>query len=300
MIYSMTGFGAAEFNDMEKRVYVEARSVNNRFLKLNIKSPEFLNRYEQEIENCVKEKISRGTVTVIIEYKATNNETPYRVNANVLETYYKTLQDLKKEIEYDKPACAGRDIPIESLITLPGVVERIENRERDAEPIIQIVYSLLRTAMEELLQMRAKAGAVIQKEIKARQGQIESLLKDVEDRIPEMLAHYTERLHQRISTLLKGSDAVIGKEDLHKEVAIFAERSDITEEIKLLRSHIAQLEETMDRGGDVGKKLEFIVQEMFREANTMASKSNDEKMLYSIVNIKAEIEKIKELVLNVE
>lgn len=294
MIYSMTGFGAAEFNDNGKRVYVEIRSVNNRFLKINIRSPEFLNHYEQEIENCIKEKISRGAVTVIIEYRSTNSEPLYRVNINILETYYKTLQDLKKEIEYDK------DISIESLITLPGVVERIESREIDAEPIIQIAYSLLKAAMEELLQMRRKAGVVIQSEIKARQGQIESLLKDVEDRILIMLTHYTERLHQRISTLLKGSDIVISKEDLHKEVAIFAERSDITEEIKLLRSHIAQLEEAMDRGGDVGKKLEFIVQEMFREANTMASKSNDEKMLYSIVNIKAEVEKIKELVLNVE
>ncbi|MGR3218195.1 MAG: YicC/YloC family endoribonuclease [Candidatus Anammoxibacter sp.] len=294
MISSMTGFGSAESTDDEKLVYVEVKTVNNRFLKIKIKSPEFINGHEQELEKLIKEKISRGSISLIINYKAAKKDPVCNINFDNLKAYHKMFKQAKKEIGSDN------DISIDSLISLPGVIERTISDDTETEQLTETIYNLVSDTLEDLKKMRMRGGKDIAAAITKITKKISSLLKEVKRRTPEMLANYTQRLQERIAKLTKNSDITITKDDLCKEIAIFADRSDITEEINLLNSHLGQLSETLKKKEPVGKKLEFIVQEMFRESNTMGSKSNDDKMLNSIFDIKTEIEKIKELVLNVE
>ncbi|MGR3317767.1 MAG: YicC/YloC family endoribonuclease [Candidatus Anammoxibacter sp.] len=294
MISSMTGFGSAEFEDDEKSIYVEVKTVNNRFLKIRIKNPEFLNVYEQEIEKLIKQKISRGSINLIINYKTAKKEPVCSINFDNLKAYHKMFEQAKKEIGSDN------DISIDSLINLPGVIERTINDNIESEQLTGPIYSLVSDALDDLTKMRVRGGKDIASAIMKITKKISLLLKEVKIRIPEMLANYTQRLQERISKLTKDTDITITKEDLGKEIAIFADRSDITEEINLLSSHLKQLAETLKKKEPVGKKLEFIVQEMFRESNTMGSKSNDDIMLNDIFSIKTEIEKIKELALNIE
>lgn len=295
MISSMTGFGISEFSDDEKFVCVEIRAVNNRFLNTKIKGPDFLKTYEQEIENQIKKKITRGFISLIVTYKAANNnKQTCNINLDNLKMYYKMLEHAKEEIGLNG------DIPLQSLLNFPCVMEYADKEKDNQEPAMKLIYDLMAKALDNLAEMRLRAGKDIKTEIENRGKQILELLNEVELRIPKVIENYSGRLHERIAKLLKGADILLSKDDLCREVAIFADRSDITEEISLFRSHIGQLCETMKEGGEAGKKLEFIIQEMFREANTMGSKSNDEKMLKHIFNVKTEIEKIRELALNIE
>ncbi|MGR3179538.1 MAG: YicC/YloC family endoribonuclease [Candidatus Anammoxibacter sp.] len=294
MISSMTGFGSAEFADDEKSIYVEVKTVNNRFLKIRIKTPEFLNGYEQEIEKLIKQKISRGSINLIINYKTIRKEPACSINLDNLKAYHKMFEQAQKEIGSDN------DIRIDSLINLPGVIERTINENIATEQLIEPIYKQVSDTLDDLKKMRLRGGKDIASAVVKITKKISLLLKEVKSRTPEMLANYTQRLQKRISKLTKDTDITVTKEDLVKEIAIFADRSDITEEINLLSSHLKQLAETLKKKEPVGKKLEFIVQEMFRESNTMGSKSNDDVMLNNIFEIKTEIEKIKELVLNIE
>ncbi len=295
MISSMTGFGSAKLDDEAKSIYVEVRSVNGRFLKTKIKCPEFLKGYEEEIEKLLKQKISRGSVTLAINCNTTNNMPLCEINIDNLKAYHAMMLNAKKAIDHNG------EVSFDSLINLPGVVERVTEDKTELEKeLIDAVFKLINTSVDTMMEMRLRSGADIKNEIMDRGEKIKSLVKEVESLVPQMVENYTDRLHVRVSNMLKNSEVQINKDDLAREIAVFADRSDITEEIKLLSSHVDHFGETMNAGGHVGKKLEFVVQEMFREANTMGSKSNDDGMLNRIFDIKNEIEKIKELTLNIE
>ena len=294
MISSMTGYGCAEYEDDEKSIHVEIKTVNNRFLKIKTKTPEFMNAYEHEIEKRVKQSIKRGSVYISINYQKTTNEPICNINFENLKHYYQMLQCTKEEINYKN------DITLDTLITLPGIIEKPKNSDINLEEYVNATYDLLSDSLKDLVQMRIRAGKDIMGEVIDKGERIKVLLKKVEDRTPTMMTNYCKRLQERVATLTKDINVSVTEDDLCKEIAIYADRSDITEEIKLLRSHIDQLNETMENGGHVGKKAEFIIQEMFRESNTMGSKTNDEIMLSHIFDIKNEIEKIKELALNIE
>lgn len=294
MINSMTGFGCAEYEDDAKSIHVEIKTVNNRFLKIKIKTPEVMNAYEHEIEKRIKQSIKRGSVYVSINYRRTINEPICSINFDNLKHYYQMLQCTKDEINLKN------DITLDTLINLPGIIEKPKNNDVDLEKYMNTTYDILSDSLGELVQMRMRAGKDIMAEIINIGEQIKVLLKVVEDRTPVMMTNYCKRLQERITNLTKDSNITVTEDDLCKEIAIYADRSDITEEINLLKSHIDQVNETMKNGGQVGKKVEFIIQEMFRESNTMGSKTNDEIMLSHIFDIKNEIEKIKELALNIE
>lgn len=294
MISSMTGYGSAEFVDEGKSVSVEVRSVNNRFIKIKIKSPHFLRNYEQELENRLKQEIPRGSVIVAINYQSTNPQPVTNINIDNLANYFKVIQEAKNEIGM------ASDVSIDSLLSLPGVIENSGRSEEDMSPVKDLVSDLMSSAIVDLNQMKLKSGNEIKDEIEDRCKQIKVLLNNVEERVPTMVVKYEERLRERIGKLLEGTGVNLSKDDLCREVAVFADRSDITEEIKLLGCHVKQLNEIMNIGGQVGKKMEFVVQEMFRESNTMGSKSNEDEMLRYIFDIKTEVEKIKELTLNIE
>ncbi len=294
MIRSMTGFGDAEIMDETKTIQIEIRTVNNRFLKIDSRIPQPLEIYEGQIEGLIKHKISRGSVFMAINYKPVRQEHNYHLNMDTLKRYYHFLEEAQNELGIKE------DISISSLIQLPGVYHQEQGSNGHVEGLWPQLEKMVEAALDKVVQMRTEEGKNLWKEIELRKNEIAFLLKKVEDRAPHIVSGYKQRLHNRISTLLADTNANIAETDLCREIAMFAERSDITEEIARLKSHLSQLHDTMMEEQSAGKKLEFIVQEMFREANTMASKANDSELVWDIIRIKTEIEKIKEQALNIE
>lgn len=294
MIRSMTGFGTAEIMDETKTIQIEIRTVNNRFLKIESRVPQPLEIYEGQIEGLVKHKISRGSIFLSINYKSARQEYDYRLNLDTLKRYYYSLREAQNELGIKE------DISILSLIQLPGVYQEGQGSNGYAEGLWPQLEKMVEAALDKAVQMRIEEGKNLWKEFESCKNEIALLLKKVEDRVPHVVSGYKQRLHNRVSTLLADTGTNVSEADLCREIAIFAERSDITEEIARLKSHLSQLDDTMLEEQSVGKKLEFIVQEMFREANTMAAKANDSELVWDVIKIKTEIEKIKEQVLNVE
>lgn len=293
MLKSMTGFGIAEYKDDERTVRVELRSVNNRYLKVDTRLPDVLQSFESEIERSIREKINRGTVLLNVNYQSLRQESEYVLNTERLKEYYQLLSDIKKEIG------SRERISINSLIQLPGVLQKGKNHE-DADALLSICVSLVDEALKKMLEMRAVEGRHLGKDIERRKELILSILDKIETRAPVVVQEYSKRLQSRLASLLAGTTIELTDSNLCREIAIFAERCDISEEISRLKSHLYQLQEAIHSDEPMGRKLDFIVQEMFRETNTMCSKANDSVMLKDLVDIKTEIEKIREQIFNIE
>ncbi len=294
MLKSMTGFGVAEYKDEERTIRVELRSVNNRFLKIDSRLPDILQTFESEIERPIREKINRGTILLNINYQSLQQEPEYVLNNEKLKEYYRLLNDIKKEIK------SREKISVNSLIMLPGILQKGKNGKEDADALLSISLSLVHSSLDKLLEMRAIEGEHLKKDIEQRKEIILSILSKIESRVPAIVQEYSERLRSRVASLLSGTDIELTENSLYREIAIFAERCDITEEISRLKSHLHQLHDSIHSDEPVGRKLDFIVQEMFREANTMCSKANDSVMVKDLVDIKTEIEKIREQIFNIE
>lgn len=294
MLKSMTGYGSAEYKDDKVSLHVEVRSINNRFLKITSRLPEAFIAYQEQLERPLKERVSRGSVHLDVEYRPLVEAPEYHVNLDTLKGYYRSLEKLREELGPEG------DVPIASLFSLPGICERIKTQERGVEEQVPVLEGLVTTALNQLLEMRTQEGRALEKDIMRHKMEIEGLLVGLERKAPEVVSHYRDRLRKRVSLLLQETNVELSDSDLAREVAFFAERSDITEELARLRSHLQQMEDTVREGGPVGRRLEFIVQEMFREANTMGSKVCDGDMLKDIIDIKLAIERIKEQSFNVE
>lgn len=294
MLRSMTGFGRAESKEDNAALLVEIRSVNNRFLKVSSKLPESFLPYQERLEKILKDRLSRGSVFMEIEYKPLQETPGFYINLETLKGYYRTIQELKEELGPEG------DVPLASLFSLPGICERAKAQENNVEGLVPTLEKLINSALDELVNMRTQEGKALEEEIVRSKERIMQLLEVPEKRVHEVVSNYRDRLKKRVSNLLKGVDVELSDSDLAREVAFFAERSDITEEIARLKSHIAQLDDAISEEGPAGRRQEFLVQEMFREANTMGSKVTDGDMLRAIIDIKMEIEKIKEQVFNVE
>lgn len=294
MLKSMTGFGVAEYKNDELTIRVELRSVNNRFLKIDSRMPEVLQSFETEIERPIREKIARGTVLLNVNYQSLRQEPEYVLNGDRLKEYYHLLSDIKKEIG------SRERVSINSLILLPGVLQKGKNGQQNKDSLLSLCISLIKEALEKMQEMRAVEGRHLAKDIEQRKEFILSILDKIETMSPVIVQEYSKRLRSRVASLLSGTDIELTDSNLCREIAIFAERCDITEEISRLKSHLSQLQETIHSDGSVGRKLDFIVQEMFRETNTMCSKANDSVMLNDLVDVKTEIEKIREQIFNIE
>jgi len=294
MLKSMTGFGVAEYKDDELTIRVELRSVNNRFLKIDSRLPEILQSFETEIERPIREKLARGTVLLNVNYQSLRQEPEYVLNSDRLKEYYHLLTDIKKEIG------SRERVSINSLILLPGVLQKGKNSQTDKNTLLSLCISLIKEALEKMLEMRTVEGMHLAKDIEQRKEFILSILNKIEAMSPIIVQEYSKRLRSRVSSLLSGTNIELTDSSLCREIAIFAERCDITEEISRLKSHFSQIQETINSDESVGRKLDFIVQEMFRETNTMCSKANDSVMLKDLVDVKTEIEKIREQIFNIE
>lgn len=297
MIKSMTGFGRAEKKDEEKTILVEMRSVNNKYLKINIRIPELLTGYEERIERLLKKELLRGTINLTIDYKTCDQSPKCVINKEVLKEYHNIISEARKEIS------SRQDISLDNLISLPGVLEFKKdsgNGKIQGDDFWNELEQLIKLSVDDLKSMKEAEGQNLRMEIEKWKTRISELLDEIETMSPKVVLEYSNRIQERVASLLEGMENKIEKDDLNREIAIFADKCDISEEIGRLRSHISLLDNVMENEEPNGRKLEFIVQEMFREANTIAAKANNADIVRDVITIKTEIERIKEQVLNIE
>jgi uncharacterized protein (TIGR00255 family) len=290
----MTGFGSASVEEGDLRTVVEIRSVNNRYLKIVAKAPPALNGRAPEIETLVREHVRRGTVTVTIHVVFGSKPPAYMLNPAALLAHRTALMEAAK-----REGITG-DLSIGDLAALPGVFEPAENDTSVSDDQWAAIRGAVTGALADLVAMRDREGLALRDEFMTRKLTIEEQLEEVRERVPVVVEGYRTRLMERLEAVLEKTDVEVAAEDVLKETAIFADRADITEELARLASHLSQYDRVISEGGELGRRLEFILQEMLREANTIGAKANDFAVADRIVCIKTEIEKLKEQVQNLE
>ena len=294
MLRSMTGYGRDASGGGDYAVEAEIRSVNGRFLKIHCKVPTQLTRFESEIENLLKEKLSRGTVDIYLKFERVSNPGGYIFNAQAAQGYWQQFEKMKKEFSLDG------NISFELLSTLPGVLVAEEESEAEIEKLRPYIEAAVRGAAQNVVEMREKEGAQLKDDLAGHLNTLTELLQKLKARIPQALDDYKSRFKERVAQLLEGTEIAPRERDLAREIVFYVERSDMSEELARMASHIAQFQDTMSAGGTVGRQLEFLGQEMYREANTMGSKANDPKLSTMVTALKTTVDKIREQVLNIE
>ncbi len=293
MLLSMTGFGEAHGQGDEVAITVELKSINSRYLKLNLRAPEGFLSLEPRIESVLKTRIQRGTVQLTLRIDRQSSSADYHINNQVLLSYYEQLDKLKMNSE-------GIPIRLDALLTLPGVVDSQEEQNQHASEYWPLIESVLREALENLSKMRSDEGQAMATDLLTNCQTISEHIETIDGRADIVVEHYQTRLTERMQKLLVDYDVTVEASDVAREVGLFAERCDISEEIVRLKSHVEQFLGMLKTSHGVGRKLDFLTQEMFREANTIGSKANDSKIAKHIIEIKAAIERIREMVQNVE
>jgi uncharacterized protein (TIGR00255 family) len=288
MIRSMTGYGTAERTTDAVRIVVELRSVNNRYFKANIRLPEGLGGLEARIEGLLRHAVSRGTVTVNVSVEPRGAAARVPVNTDLLDAYRRDL------------AAAAPGVTDDALLALPGVVGQEEGRLTGIEDLPDEIEAAVREALERLNGMRDAEGRATADDMAGALAEIERRSAAVTDRAPQVVEEYRRRLQERIETLLDGMEVAPDDQVLAREVAFFAERADVNEELARLASHVHQFRELFEASGPVGRKCEFIAQEMYREVNTIGSKSNDAQVAREAVDIKVCVDRLREQAQNVE
>lgn len=294
MIKSMTGFGRAEYSDEKRNIIVEIRSVNHRYCDISVRMPRRYSFAEEKIKSAIKETVKRGKidVSVIVENLAEGDVT-VNLNELVAKQYYENLKTLKENFD------VTGEITLEYLASLPDVLKAVpdvENEEEVTEALLVPVYR----AVEDFDRMRKIEGEKLAEDLIARGKIVEGYVDEVEKSSPEVVKHYVTKLKERIEELLEGS-VEIPEDRILVEAAVFADKSDVTEEMVRLRSHCRQLEDIITKSTKPeGKKLDFLVQEMNREANTTGSKANFISITKTVLDMKSEIERIREQVQNIE
>lgn len=292
MLKSMTGFGRSSTESDGNNFIIEIKSVNHRYFDLNIKIPRNLISFEDRIRKIVGEKISRGKVDVFITWNTYGNRDEVaHFNENIGDSYIKALTEIKSRYSLRD------DISISLISKFPDVIS-LEHKEEDIEKIWECVNPVMKDAVNMLARMREVEGIKLQEDIAKRCDYIEELVHKISIRAPKLVEEYRQKLNIRLQELLNG--VVIDESRLSQEVTIFADKVNIDEEIVRLKSHINQMRVTFNIEEPVGRKLDFLVQEMNREINTIGSKGNDLEIINMVLSIKNEIEKIREQVQNIE
>lgn len=294
MIQSMTGYGAAQTVADGTSYAVEIRCVNHRYLKLAFKLPEHLQLFESGLDKLLRKRIARGSVTCSLRVRNESGGGARPINRAALAHYIAELQATRAAT----PDCGTIDLA--TLALLPGVCEAEELSEEDKRERWPTVERLANEALDAAGQLRRNDGVGIDRDIREHVAGIRVQLDGIAERAPQVIDEYHERLRTRVERLMNNGGFELEADGLMREVAIYAERCDITEEISRLTSHLDQCIELCERGGQVGRTLDFLTQEMLREANTIASKSNDAGIARSVVEIKGLIDRVKEQVQNVE
>lgn len=292
----MTGFGEASTTRAGVHYFLELRSLNNKYFKASIRLPEHLQGLEPVLESELRRRLSRGTVTAIGKCTDQTETAAHDVNVEALRKYIDELRRVS--------AIAEGAVPLDtaSLLTLPGVLSLPEQIEGQLARARDVYLELVEEAADHLLSMRKREGAMLADELMAQHEVIRAALDRIRERAPLVVADFEDRLRTRVQSMLDDAGVTAEPADLIREVAIYAEKSDIAEELARLTAHLTQFRELVleSDGQSVGRTLEFLGQEMLREANTIASKSSDAAISRDAVAIKGAIDRIKEQVLNVE
>jgi uncharacterized protein (TIGR00255 family) len=290
----MTGFGEAHRKDASMAVVAEVRAINSRYFKLAVRCGEGYTALEPLVENQVRQHIKRGTVQVSIRIDRVHRSEDYRLDDAVLTGYRDQLAALYKRWNLPQPPA------IEALLALPGVVVENVAGSFDVERDWPLVSQTLEAAMQAMAAMRAEEGRAMKADLAANTAAVSAQLDAIEKRAPLVGDFYRARLSERLTKTLADFEITLQPGDLVRELAVFAERSDISEEIVRLRSHLEQFAATLELDESAGRKLEFLTQEMFRETNTIGSKANDVEISRHVIEIKAAIERLREMIQNVE
>ncbi len=292
MVKSMTGYGSAEGTSGKLGITIEVRSVNNRYLDCSIRIPRIYTAAEDSMKAVVQKYISRGKVDIYVNIDASQaDDVIISINKPLLEGYLAAFKQMADQ--YGLPD----DSSVTSVSRFADVL-RVEKEKTDTEQFTADICQILEQAMADFNQMRMREGEKLRQDITSRAQEILRLTGLVEERSPQTVAEYRNKLRERMQELLEGRDIDEGR--ILTEAAIFADKIAVDEETVRLRSHVDQLLLLLQEEGAIGRKLDFLIQEFNREANTIGSKGNDVEIAKLVVNLKAEIEKIREQVQNIE
>jgi len=294
----MTGYGEAGGQLNGVTYEVEIRTVNNRYFKASIRLPDSMAFLEDDIGKLLRRNLSRGTVNYVLRLKNVSANVLFDIDETALQAYMERLSRIASSADMKCPIDVG------GLLNLPGIIRPTSPDEEAAGQVKKMVLGITKEAIEKLKQMRADEGTALKNDLKKHCRAIEQNLERIRARSSALAQGYAKRLKTRVDELLANAQLKLDEETLAREVAIFADRSDISEEIARLNSHLEQLQQSFQgrasASGQAGRKLDFISQEMLREANTIASKASDIEVIRCVVDIKCRIDRIKEQVQNIE
>ncbi|HHX23615.1 MAG: YicC/YloC family endoribonuclease [Tepidanaerobacteraceae bacterium] len=290
MIRSMTGYGRGENKDNYNTV-VEIRSVNHRFLDIYVRMSKPWLFLEDKIKSYIRGKILRGRVDVFINFSSENLPVTLKIDKSLANNYYKKLIELKNETGYEGP------VSLSLLSIIPNIITLEEDPISEQE-LWNALLPALNEAMDELIKMRKKEGENLWEDIAKRLLIIENMTESIKERAEIVPQEYAKKLKHNVEKLCQ--DICIERDRIEAEVVLFAEKSNITEEVIRIRSHIAQMRELVNSEKSVGKNMDFIAQEIFREINTIAAKSSDYNISKNAIEIKSQLEKIREQIQNIE
>ncbi len=292
MLKSMTGFGRYELVSSQFKIIAEVKSVNHRYLDLNMKMPKKFNCFETAIRNLMKSKIQRGKVDLFLFYESeTESNIVLHYNAGLAQEYMECFQKMKEQF------CLADDISVSMLANLPEVLT-MENVEENVEELWDSIQTTIENAVDNLVQTRVKEGEHLEQDLLGKLDRMLELIQVIEERSPKILIEYRTHLEEKIREILDGNG--IDENRILTEVTIFADKICVDEEIVRLKSHIIHTKEVLKQQESIGRKLDFIAQEMNREANTILSKANDMQISDIAIELKTEIEKVREQIQNIE
>jgi len=292
MVKSMTGFGRCEVSEGDRKMTVEMKSVNHRYLDVTIKMPKKLNYFESAVRSILKEYMQRGKVDVFITYEDLSEaKMALRYNKEIAAQYLKYLQQMSEEFGLEQDVKAG------ALSRYPEVLV-MEEVEEDEEELFRMLEQAVRGACEQFVETRTREGENLKRDLNAKLDELLDHVSYVEERSPQIIAEYREKLAEKVRELL--GDAQLEESRVAAEVTLYADKICVDEEIVRLKSHIAHTKATLEEKDSVGRKLDFIAQEMNREANTILSKANDLEVSNRAIELKTGIEKVREQIQNIE
>ncbi|SKA07523.1 TIGR00255 family protein [Trichlorobacter thiogenes] len=291
MIKSMTGYGKGEAADIQGRCVVEVKTVNNRYGEVSVKMPRSFLAYEHEVRKAVGGRVKRGKADLFVQWEAATGEVVVPpLNHAVARGYHQAFLDLAHELH------VSAEIPLSLILAQRNVLQ--ESASEEQGDLLPLVLQAVGQALDGLDGMRLREGEALQADLKGRRTDLAALVAQVRERAPQVVDEYQQKLQQRLEKLLGGTE--LDPQRLAQEVALLADRCDITEELVRLESHFIQFDETLLLKEPVGRKLDFLMQEINREVNTIGSKANDATITSLVVQMKAELEKMREQVQNIE
>lgn len=292
-IFSMTGYGKGEHNDGKRVITAEIKTINNRYCDINIKTPRHLRFFEDNIRKILKNSVQRGRIDVYINIDYLNeSDTVIVPNLYLAKQYKDAIDEVKKELNISS------NVSLDTIIKFQDVLAAKEDAD-DEDELRICVESAIQNAVESLLQMRLAEGSQLEKDIKSSMDKIRVLISDIEKNSETIVSDYKNKFELRIKELL-GSTHELDENRLYNEIVFYADKSDINEEIVRFKSHMKQLNNVLAEGGPVGRKLDFIIQELNREINTIGSKIGNLDIIQMVIEVKNLLEKIREQIQNIE